>query len=214
MDHPATTRREPRLREPWLRTGRMIELLGEAGGGNVLLVGDAEGLLAGRLSREAGARVTWFEPCLSGEAPPRERGEFRRLCGDPCELPFGEHEFDAVGSQFAIAGVADPRAALTEWARVLKPSGVMALACRNALAGGPDAVRGPGERAALTPRRLRELLEGRGLEVRGVSTLLPDLKIPRLYRGDLSFGLKLEKLPWLRLRGTLLFAAAEKKPGG
>lgn len=214
MDLP-TSDRGAILREPWLRTDVMIELLGEACAGKVLLVGDAEGLLARRLSREAGADVTWLEPFGGdGSALEAPGGEVRRLCGDPFRLPFGDGEFDAVASQFTICCVPDPHAALLECARVTVPSGPVALACRNEQARGPDPGTARGGGGAFTPGRLGDLMEECGLVLRGVRTLLPDLKLPRLYRGDLSFSLRLARLPWLRERGTLVLASAEKRPEG
>ncbi len=201
------------LREPWLRTDRMIELLGPAGGGNVLLVGEAEGLLGARLSGELGARVTWFEPSPSNVERRGEGGRIPALAGDPCDLPFATGEFDAVASQFALGRVPEPGSAVREWARVTGAGGLLVVVCRNELFGGWEPRIRPRGCAGFTPARLRGILEGCGLEVRETSTLLPDLRFPRLYRGDLSFCLKVERLPWFRDRGMLLFASARKKTG-
>lgn len=211
--------REPGLREPWLRTGRMMELLGSASRGRLLLVGEAEGLLAGRLSRERAAEVTWFDPSSTGgdgpDASPGTRppGVFR-LQGDPARLPFTDGSFDAVASQFAVSAGPDPRSLLLEWSRVTRPGGVVALACRNALFGGGEPRVPPGNWRAMTPAEIERLLEDCGLKVRRVCTLAPDLKLPRLYRRDFSISYRFERLPWFRDRGMLLFASAVKRNGG
>ena len=53
-----------------------------------------------------------------------------------------------------------------------------------------------------------------GLEVFHTSTMLPHLRLPALYRGELSFLPWLERLPFLGRRGRLLFVAARKTMGG
>ncbi len=178
-------------REPWLRTGVMLELLGPSPGARVLLVGEREGILAARLTDEKKASTTW-------------------LTGRGHNVPFKDNEFDAVASQFALEYLDDPHAALAEWARVLKNGGTLALVTRNALFRGPELR--PRAKAAwtFTPVQLPELVAGAGLEVREVRTLIPDLRLPRLYRGDLSFSHRFERLPYFRERGILLFVGATK----
>jgi hypothetical protein len=44
-------------------------------------------------------------------------------------------------------------------------------------------------------------------------TLLPDLKLPFLYRGDLGPVARLEKVPYFSGRGRLLFLRAVKPSG-
>ncbi len=45
------------------------------------------------------------------------------VAGDALALPFGDASFDAVTTSFGLRNVADPGAALTEFARVTKPGG-------------------------------------------------------------------------------------------
>lgn len=210
--------------------------------GRVLLVGEAEGMLARLLAAE-GCEVTWVEPCAHagrgtldpppGDSPSarpvggeifgedEERGWLApgdspsaRLPGDPLRLPFSDGSFDALASQFTLEHLRDPAGALREWVRVLAQGGTLALAVRNGLFRGSDQRPLPRPARTYDPGGLRALVEGSGLAVNEVTTLIPDLKLAALYRGDLSFCLALEKLPYLGRRGRLLFLRAEKRGEG
>ena len=50
------------------------------------------------------------------------------VAGDATRLPFGNAEFDAVTISFGLRNVADPQAALAEFARVTRPGGEL-LVC-------------------------------------------------------------------------------------
>jgi ubiquinone/menaquinone biosynthesis C-methylase UbiE len=194
-----------------------MELLGLEAGGRVLLVGEAEGLLAARLGAEHGARVVWMDPAPAGLGTagptPGDRGA-ARLSGSCYDTPFEAGEFDAVVSQFAVEYLVEPVRALVEWRRVLKDAGTLVIVSRNALFKGSDWRPRPRATNSFTPAGLRGMLEGSGFEVLRLCTLIPDLKLPRLYRGDLSFSYWFERLPYFGDRGMLLFASAAKRPGG
>jgi hypothetical protein len=57
-------------------------------------------------------------------------------------------------------------------------------------------------------------VEEAGFRVTAVSTLVPDLRLPALYRGDLDFSLRLERLPYYSKHGKLLFMQAVKDGRG
>jgi hypothetical protein len=57
------------------------------------------------------------------------------------------------------------------------------------------------------------LVEDAGLVVEKTSTLIPDLRFPALYRGDLDFSLTFERLPFLSKKGRLLFLRTRKERG-
>ncbi len=63
-----------------------------------------------------------FSPAMIAEAEKRHP-TFEFIVGDATKLPFGDDEFDAVTISFGLRNVQDPRAALAEMYRVLKPGG-------------------------------------------------------------------------------------------
>lgn len=208
------------MREPQLRVGMLVSLL-RPGGGPVLLIGEQEGLLAGFITGETRADVTWVEPCehvIEGERSDGgllEDGCCKRLVADCYALPFSDESFEGIASQFTLDYLAEPARALAEWRRVLKRGGTLALVTRNGLYRGPDLPPSPRRSSsAFSPSGLREIVRHSGLAVKEVTTLLPDLKLPALYRGDLSFSRRLSHLPYFRSRGKLLFVSAVRQPGG
>jgi len=210
----AVARPRPGGHEAALRVERVAKLLRPARDSRVLLVGEAEGMLAKRLSRLAGVEVTWLEPA------PRGRGEggleelpgenYRRLAGDPLSLPFADGSFDALAAQFTLDYAESPGAFLREWRRVLKAGGALVLAARNGLYRGLEPRPVPAPRLTFTPRALSSLVESCGFRVEEVATLFPDLRLPALYRREQGFFLSLAKLPLLRTRGKILFLRALK----
>lgn len=293
----ATARLREGGREAELRAGRVARMLEPRRGARVLLVGEAEGALAGLLAGLAGLEVTWLDVLpedeleaggaaatglaiaanatgredakadnrvpipesgggtdtaglrdldadsraslqtpaaarsahVSGQKPgagtrggaistPLSReaagGSYACLAGDPCHLPFPDESFDAVASQFLLEQLQEPATALREMARVLKPGGVLALVVHNARFRGAEPRPAARPRHAFTPRGLARLAKACGLGEISAATLLPDLKLPALYRGDLGGMARLERIPYLAARGRLLFLRALKPGGG
>lgn len=214
----ATARPVEGGREPHLRVNRMLRMMAPPRGSKVLLVGEAEGMLARRLSELADVEVVWLETGGKEDAkevpsPLRDQG-FTRLWGNAAKLPFPDEHFDAVAAQFTLDHLEDPGAVLREWARVLKQKGVAALVARNRLFQGWEARPGPKPLNSFSPGELEALAGKAGLRVTETSTLIPDLKLPALYRGDLDFCLRLEKLPCFARRGKLVFIRAVKETRG
>jgi len=197
--------------EARLRVNRMLRMLDLPRGSRVLLVGEGEGMLARRLSALAGVEVTWLEPGPSVASTSAAQG-YERMAGDPLSPPFPDGSFDAVAAQFTLDEAEDPRAALRTWYRMLRDGGVLALAARNACFHGAEQRPAARPCRAFTPSALADLVESCGFTVRATSTLIPDLKLPALYRGDLDFALCLERIPYISRRGKLLFLRAEKRP--
>ncbi|MEW6554110.1 MAG: methyltransferase domain-containing protein [Actinomycetota bacterium] len=200
--------------EARLRTVRMLRML-DTVQGDILLVGEGEGMLARRLAGRDGVRVTWLEPGspggVAGESPLVAEG-YERLVGGPDSPPSAPGGFGAVAAQFTLDEVEDPAAALRAWHGALRDGGALVLAARNGLFGGPEQRPSSRPRRTFTPAALSALVEEAGFAVGEVSTLLPDLKLPALYRGDLGFALRLERIPYFAMKGKLLFLRAVKGP--
>ena len=92
-------------------------------GERILDVAAGTGTSSAALAR-SGARVVAvdFSPGMIAEGRKRHKNiEF--VEADATRLPFGDDEFDAVSISFGLRNVADPKAALGEMYRVLKPGG-------------------------------------------------------------------------------------------
>jgi len=202
-------------REPWLRAGVLAGMLAGAPGRKILLVGEREGILAARLASEPGSEVTWLDP-WGGQAQGVTAGGpgvlpgVARVDGGLLDAPFADAEFDAVASQFTIEFAPDPPGAIGEWARVLRPGGILALVTMNALFRGSELRPRARPLHEFAPAALEALATGAGLEVRGIRTLIPDLRLPRFYRGEMSYSFRFEGLPYFANRGMLLFLQAVK----
>jgi SAM-dependent methyltransferase len=114
----------------------------------------------------------------------KEKGlnRFSYQQGDVNALPFGDASFDLVTCQTLLIHVPDPRATLREFARVLKPGGLLALCEPNNLAGSlvRDSENFAGDIDVLTNAvRLQALCErgkaALGLGNNSVGDLLPGL---------------------------------------
>ena len=206
------------LSESRLRADRVCDMMGLRPGDKVLLLGEREGMLAARLAGDGDVDVTWLEPgsptkTTSAQETPGVLG-YKTMTGDYYRLPYPDYHFDRIASQHTLEYLEDPGSALAEWTRVLKTGGVIVLATRNRLFRGADQKAQPRQQRTYAPGELLELIEKMGLEVLRIGTLIPDLKLPSFYRGDLSFSLFFERLPFFRDRGKLLFASGVKYVGG
>src|SRR6266540_345644 len=159
-------------RDSWWNLDQLRLALGRFGltnGGaalDVLDVGCGVGhwgrLLADALDRPLRLVGIDREPEWIGEAFARARelrGHWRYQIGDASHLPFADASFDLVTCQTVMIHLAEPRAALAEWTRVLRPGGRLVVAEPNNLATHAtrlaEAASGDGD-AAL--RELRFML--------------------------------------------------------
>ncbi len=202
----------PAQTEARLRVTRIIQMIGSALPEKVLLVGEAEGMLAKRL-RKQGAGVTWFETGAGGTAKgvsPLQAEGIKRLIGNPEKLPFEDEEFDLAVSQLTMEHVRDPALVAAELVRVIRRGGSIILVTHNGPFQTPAGRPGPKPLRDFEPRNLCGLMQPLGLKEIETSTLLPDLIFAGLYRRDLSFCLRLGEMPYINKRGRLLYLKGVK----
>jgi SAM-dependent methyltransferase len=109
----------------------LLDRIGPARDLRILDVGCGDGALATRLA-EGGARVTGLDASADMLAAARRRTtaagvEVDLVEGDAGELPFPAGQFDCVVSVATLCFVDDPRRAIREMVRVLKPGGRLIL---------------------------------------------------------------------------------------
>jgi ubiquinone/menaquinone biosynthesis C-methylase UbiE len=102
----------------------------EASGRRVLDVGCGTGWFSREIER-AGGRVVALDIGLNLLARVGEKCRAARVAGDACRLAFADASFDIVVSSECIEHTADPRRALTEMCRVLKPGGLLVVTVPN-----------------------------------------------------------------------------------
>ncbi|MER7164596.1 demethylmenaquinone methyltransferase [Micromonospora sp. NPDC000207] len=96
-------------------------------GERVLDVGAGTGVSTEELT-QSGAYAVGLDLSLGMLAAGRRtRPTLPLLAGDALRLPFADASFDAVTISFALRNVADPEAALREFARVTRPGGRMVV---------------------------------------------------------------------------------------
>jgi SAM-dependent methyltransferase len=110
--------------------------------------------LHGRLVLDVGAGTGWFSQRAEqmganvvaldiGQRLLRAVGEkcrARRIAADACRLAFADESFDIVMSSDCIEHTVDPRLALGEMCRVLKPRGLLVVTVPNAFWGWAEVV--------------------------------------------------------------------------
>lgn len=110
----------------WRR--RVARLVRDAGAGLVLDVATGSGDLARTVrDRVPGARVVGVDFCAPMLAEARKRGLDDLIVGDGLALPFADRTFDALTIGYGLRNMADWAAALREFARVLRPGGLLVV---------------------------------------------------------------------------------------
>lgn len=134
-------------------------------GQTVLDAGCGTGRGTQRLA-ERGARVVAFDLGIHLLEVARRRCACEPICGSVTSLPFGDGTFSVVFSSEVIEHTPDPRAAVLEMVRVLKPGGRLVLSTPNWLWQIPVRIASSlklrpydGIENFLRPGELREVLE-------------------------------------------------------
>jgi len=100
-----------------------VKAIDPQAGERILDIAAGTGTSSAAIAR-SGARVIAFDFSAGMIEEGRKRHpELEFVQGDAQQLPFGDDEFDAVTISFGLRNVEDPRLALSEMYRVLKPGG-------------------------------------------------------------------------------------------
>ncbi len=167
----------------------LVDATGVRRGDSVLDVACGTGIVARTAAGRVGdrGRITGLDLSRAMvEVAARLAPKARFRIGEAERLPFGEDEFDAVLCQASLMFFSDPKAALAEMARVVKPDGAVGVqvwgrlessvgylpfvevAARHA---GPDAINLLSTYFAHGDlEHLRRLVESAGLEVTSTAT--------------------------------------------
>ncbi|MGI9644896.1 MAG: methyltransferase domain-containing protein [Ilumatobacteraceae bacterium] len=135
--------------------------------------------------------------------------------GDAGRLPFDDHEFDAVVSQFGLMFFPDRPAAIREMVRCTKPGGPIVVAVWGALErngayplvvdlldrrAGPDAADALRAPFALgDPDHLRSLFDDAGVPITSIDTQVGTARFP-----DVRTLVEAELRGWLPIMGVVL----------
>jgi demethylmenaquinone methyltransferase/2-methoxy-6-polyprenyl-1,4-benzoquinol methylase len=105
----------------------MVRAVAPAAGERILDIAAGTGTSSAALQKH-GARVVAldFSPGMVAEGRRRHK-KIEFIEGDAEKLPFGDNEFDAVTISFGLRNIANPKAALSEMYRVLKPGGRLVI---------------------------------------------------------------------------------------
>jgi ubiquinone/menaquinone biosynthesis C-methylase UbiE len=124
----------PALFAQWV--GPLLDAAGATSGDHVLDVGCGTGVVARQAVNRVGVngRVVGVDPNDGMLAVARRAPGIEWTKGVAEDLPFEDDSFDVVVSQFAIMFFEDPKQALSEIGRVLKPGGRVAIATWASLA--------------------------------------------------------------------------------
>lgn len=115
-------------------TRKVVDILGLRRDEHLLDAGCGVGAPATQIAREVGARITGITispaECEAAEKRAARQGLFHRVrfqVRDYHDLPYGDDHFDAVMAMEALSHSVDLSKALSEFHRVLKPGGRVAI---------------------------------------------------------------------------------------
>ncbi len=200
-------------RESWrdwrIEAGQLISLARVAAGARVLEIGCGGGGLLQRLQRKGvlGVGVDTLDTAL--HLVRRRDGSVGLVhIQDSGPLPFSAAAFEAIIGQHVLEHLDDVDGALTEWKRLLKPGGRLALATPNARYPDPAHFADAEHTCVFAPSELFAVVEGAGFKVAHLSTIFPFLSHVRLLRaaGVLAYR-AFQYAPYLNTRGRTILLA-------
>lgn len=189
-------------RIPTLRARIVTSMLVDSGAKNALLFGEREGIVFNHLE-PTGMVLIWSDPFS---------GETIRTTGIPALSSEAEAApYDALASAFVLEQSENPAAHLRNWGFSLREGGTAVFVTSNSLYRGPELRPQPRSIQRFTPSSLRTLIEENGFETRELFTLIPNLRLPRFYRGDMGYSMRFRSVPGFRNRGMYIFLRAKKR---
>jgi ubiquinone/menaquinone biosynthesis C-methylase UbiE len=164
-------------------TRRFSDAIGANGEGTVLDVACGPGIVAAALAEKA-------RQIVALDVTPEMLSQARQRCAkaglsnvifredSATDLPFTENSFDGVVTRLSIHHFEEPRRALDEMFRVLRPGGTLVIADvvssedadESALQNAIETLRDPSHVRMLAPSELLSLVEGAGFQVDARST--------------------------------------------
>lgn len=164
-------------------TRRFSEAIGADGDGTILDVAFGPGIVTTALAERA-------RQVVALDVTPEMLGQARQRCtkaglsnvlfreGSATDLPFAESSFDGVVTRLSIHHFEEPRRALDEMFRVLRPGGTLVIADvvssededESALQNAIETLRDPSHVRMLAPSELLSLVEDAGFQVDAQST--------------------------------------------
>lgn len=105
----------------------MVRAVEPTAGERILDVAAGTGTSSAALQKNGATVVAVdFSPGMVAEGR-RKHKKVEFIQADAQQLPFGDNEFDAVAISFGLRNISDPKAALSEMYRVLKPGGRLVI---------------------------------------------------------------------------------------
>lgn len=203
-------------RETWrdwrIEAQQLIQLAGVKSGVRVLEVGCGSGGLL-RLLVQAGAAAVGIDTSELGLQLAHERNDCRNLAriDESGRLPFRDASFDAIVAQHLFEHVGDAQSTLTEWRRVLRPGGRIAIATPNVRYPDPSHFADDDHDHVFSPTELSDAVKQAGFNVESCYTLFPYLTRLRALRGMGVVGHALfRRLPYFGSRGRTIMLGARK----
>ncbi len=183
------------------KQARVLEV--GCGGGGLLKILDQEGMQPTGVDTQATAlQIARHRSDLS------DRTNVVQIAADE-PLPFAANVFHAILGQHVIEHITGVDNALSEWKRILRPGGRLALATPNALYPDPSHFHDDEHVNVFTPDELRACIERAGFVVDSIATMFPYLTRARAPQALAVRAFRLfQRLPYFAWRGRTVIVGA------